>query len=524
MQGGEPQLPDGVTLGEVFAGKYRVDAIIGWGAMGIVVAAHHLLLDRPVAIKFLLAASERPDALTRFLREARAAGRLRSEHVVRVLDVDVHETGAPSGLPSTLSSGLPSGPPYTVPYTVPYIVMERLFGSDLSAVLRAAGSIPVETAVDHVLEACEAIAEAHRLEIVHRDLKPANLFLAHRDGVAPIIKVLDFGIAKSLSLVPKTIDWVESSSSAVITQERAILGSPFYMSPEQMESSGDVDRRTDIWALGVTLFELVTGKPPYTGTSLVQVYSRITALGEPAWRSEGVSLPPALDVVIEKCLKRARDARYASVGELAAALAPFGSTMARDSEARIRKAVALHEFDTGTVNVVTPRPVTSPTTGGVTRGEGRISRPAPARARGRWAMGAVGTVVTAGLASAFVMHRPSPPPPEVQSSEMHAPDGPTPPSGIPVVPTAAPGSSSAPSGTGSTLPPVPPTTTAGLLSLPGWGHHWLRPSPPGPGPGTSASMDASSPVAPAPSSPVSTPPAFALDAAFDAKALLESRQ
>jgi serine/threonine protein kinase len=316
MQGAEPQLPDGVNLGEVFADRYRLDAIIGRGAMGVVVSAHDRRLDTQVAIKLLLAvAPDRSEAGARFVREGRAAARLRSQHVVRVWDIAVHHSG------------------------LPYIVMDRLTGSDMAKVLRNAGPLPIEIAVDYVLEACEAVDEAHRRGIVHRDLKPANLFLADREVGRPIIKVLDFGVAKVLLSGRDTID-VDSSlmGKPAETEKRAILGSPFYMSPEQMESSGDVDTRTDIWSLGITLYELVAGEPPYTGPSLVHVYSRMTAPGEHPWKGHLARIAPALLPIVAKCLERDRDARYASVAELAAALAPLGSSRARDSEQRIRTA------------------------------------------------------------------------------------------------------------------------------------------------------------------------------------------
>jgi len=150
--------------------------------------------------------------------------------------------------------------------------------------LRVGGPLPVEQAVDFVLQACEAISESHRIGIVHRDLKPANLFVLEREGAPSSIKVLDFGISKSTRLVPRTVDVDGTLESAQITQGQTILGSPFYMSPEQMESARDVDGRTDIWALGVTLFEMITGHPPFTGSTLVQIYSKMAAPDESAWR------------------------------------------------------------------------------------------------------------------------------------------------------------------------------------------------------------------------------------------------
>jgi serine/threonine-protein kinase len=276
-----------------------LDTVLGRGAVGVVVGARHLLLDRPVAIKFMLgAASEQPESIARFVQEARSAARLKSAHVVKVFDVAVLDSG------------------------VPYIVMEYLEGTDLAAVLRRSGPVGVERAVDYILQACEAIAEAHDAGIVHRDVKPANLFLAARADGDPAIKVLDFGIAKSSpTLAPTTLDLATADAIVRMTLPRSIMGSPLYMSPEQMESSGDVDARTDIWALGVTLFELVTGRVPFSGTSIVQVYSQMLAK-ETAWLEHlPADTPRELRSIIGRCLRRDRSDRYTTVRELSRSLA-----------------------------------------------------------------------------------------------------------------------------------------------------------------------------------------------------------
>ena len=352
MQGAEPQLPDGVNLGEVFADRYRLDAIIGRGAMGVVVSAHDRRLDIEVAIKLLLAfAPDRSEAAARFVQEGRAAARLRSQHAVNVRDIAMH----PSGLP--------------------YIVMDRLTGSDLAKLLHNAGPVPLEIAVDYLLEACEAVDEAHRRGIVHRDLKPANLFLADVEPGRPIIKVLDFGVAKILFGGSDTVDAGSSLvGTPARTEKRAIVGSPFYMSPEQMLSTRDVDGRTDIWSLGVTLYELVVGEPPYTGTSLVQVYSRMTHPGDHAWKRCLARIAPPLLPIVARCLERDRAARYPSVAELAADLAPLGSNRGRDSEQRIRTAPGKTPGDP--LERVTPPSVVPPA----------VPPPATStvRLRGRW--------------------------------------------------------------------------------------------------------------------------------------------
>jgi serine/threonine protein kinase len=320
-----------VREGEVVEGRYRIGRLLGSGAMGTVFAAHHILLDQKVAIKFLVPESlGHSDSVARFVREARATATIKSEHVVRVLDVALWEGGGP------------------------YIVMEYLEGCDLAAWLRTHGVPEVHVAVDFVLQACDAIAEAHELGIIHRDLKPANLFAVQRDGVVETIKVLDFGISKTPGLVSSTAPPGEWRPGAVVTEERTPIGSPCYMSPEQMESARDVDRRTDIWALGVTLCELVTGHLPFEGQSLVQIYALIKSGLRLRWPEDA---PRGLEAVIRKCLEPERDRRYASVRELQAALAPFGLPPLSTTAEETRRSERGYEADTPeSRHVATPSP------------------------------------------------------------------------------------------------------------------------------------------------------------------------
>jgi len=289
----------GVRPGDVLAGKYRVERVIGAGGMGVVVAAHHLQLDEKVALKFLRQeALSSQEAVGRFVREARAAAKIKGEHVARVSDVGQLETGSP------------------------YIVMEYLEGMDLSSWLKQRGPLPIDLAVDFVLQSCEAIADAHVLGIVHRDLKPANLFCVERSDGTLSIKVLDFGISKVIT---------PGASGHDMTRTSAVVGSPFYMSPEQIMSSRDVDVRTDIWSLGVILHELLVGQPPFAGEAITELAVRITIQAATPVQSYRPDVPAGLDQVITRCLEKDRERRYPNVAELALALADFGTRRARQS-------------------------------------------------------------------------------------------------------------------------------------------------------------------------------------------------
>jgi eukaryotic-like serine/threonine-protein kinase len=243
------------------------------------------------------------------ISHAAGAGRLRSEHVARVTDV------------GTLANG------------APYIVMEYLDGADLAAWLRDRGALPVEQAVEFVLQACIAVADAHALGIVHRDLKPANLFCVRRSDGQLSIKVLDFGISKMgrRGSASSTM----TAQGHALTQASALMGSPLYMSPEQMRSSKDVDAQTDIWALGVILFELMAGRPVFEADTVTELAIKVASEPTPAIRTFRSEIPPALDAVIAKCLEKDRHQRYRNVAELALALLPFAPKRAKASVERI---------------------------------------------------------------------------------------------------------------------------------------------------------------------------------------------
>jgi serine/threonine-protein kinase len=280
--------------GTVLAGKYRVERALGQGGMGIVLAVHDELLDRPTAIK-LLAPSQVTNerSVERFVREARAAAKLQSEHVTRIYEVGQLEHG------------------------MPYIAMELLMGADLASVLAKEGALPIDVAVDYLLQAIDAVAEAHALGIVHRDLKPSNLFLAQRSDQTSTVKVLDFGIAKTVGRA--------EAGELKLTSTSAVLGSPAYMSPEQIKTPQGVDARTDIWALGVTLYELVSTRSPFDADTASQLLARIIEHEIIPLRSVRPDAPPELEAIVMRCMSHRPEGRYAHVGELARALAPFGS-------------------------------------------------------------------------------------------------------------------------------------------------------------------------------------------------------
>ncbi|HZU82574.1 MAG TPA: serine/threonine-protein kinase [Polyangiaceae bacterium] len=298
-----------VAKGDLLAGKYRVERVLGSGGMGVVVAARHLQLDVLVALKFMTEeARQDPDLVGRFLREARAAAQLRSEHIARVSDVGTLESGAP------------------------YQVIEYLEGCDLEAVLESDGPLPIDAAVEYAIQACDGLEQAHRAGIVHRDIKPSNLFLTTGAKGRPCIKVLDFGISKFQGLGAST-----TSSKLRGTHARVVLGSPSYMAPEQMREARSVDRRVDIWALGATLYELVTGRLPFEAESLLELAFRIAQTEPTAPRALRAEIPPALEAIVLKCLEKDRARRFDSAQQLAAALAPF----APPAETRSAMAVSI---------------------------------------------------------------------------------------------------------------------------------------------------------------------------------------
>jgi serine/threonine-protein kinase len=286
----EGSLP--IELGEVLAGKYRVDQVLGQGGMAVVLAGTHVELDAPIAIKVLLPArAGNQDAVRRFLTEARAAAKLKSANVARIHDVGV--------------LGRREGP------ALPFIVMERLDGVDLATLMGQHKKLPVEEAVDYIRQACVGLAEAHALSIIHRDIKPANLFLTRTREGAPLVKVLDFGISKTLAAAA-------THEKRAITSDQEVMGSPGYMSPEQVTNARDVDPRTDIWSLGIVLHELVSGKEAMSGDEIHEIFASILH-GQPATLDDDV--PDEVQTIIMRCLEKDRNRRYQTIEQLGEALA-----------------------------------------------------------------------------------------------------------------------------------------------------------------------------------------------------------
>jgi eukaryotic-like serine/threonine-protein kinase len=295
--------------GSLIDSKYLVEETVAEGGIGVIVVARHLALNQRVAIKYLKPkALKNPSLVERFVREGRLAAQISSDHVVRVYDVGSLAEGGP------------------------YMVMEYLVGQDLGSLLEK-GPIPIEQAVDYIIQACDALAEAHVLQIVHRDIKPENLFLAERTSNTPIIKIIDFGISKVAPSRGEGGKWGHETAAS----ER--FGTPLYMSPEQLRSSSNVDTRTDIWSLAVTLHELVTGQLPFAGNDLPQLCTSVLASPPTSLTAVLPDAPPRLEAILLRCFEKDPDLRFDDVAELAEQLAPFGPPSAAARTARIREVI-----------------------------------------------------------------------------------------------------------------------------------------------------------------------------------------
>lgn len=296
-----------IAPGQVIGERYLAGEVLGGGGMGVVVAGTHVLLGTPVAIKLIHSdLKDNEEAVQRFVQEARAAASLKGEHIARVFDVGL----------------LPSGEPY--------LVMEQLEGVGLDDYLHERGPLAQAEAVDIVLQACEGLAEAHAAKLVHRDIKPANLFLSRRSDGQFSLKILDFGIAKQRI----------NDATPALTNPGKSLGSPWYMSPEQMLTPASVDARADVWSLGVLLFELLTSKRPFDGENVPQVCASVLTASPPRLSELRDDLATELDQVLLRCLEKEPKQRFGSVDELAQALIPFASAPTRSAGIALEDAEA----------------------------------------------------------------------------------------------------------------------------------------------------------------------------------------
>ncbi len=362
-----------VQPGEVLAGKYRIESVLGVGGMGVVVTATHISFDDRVAIKFLLPhAAQNAEVVARFLREGRAARKITSEHGVKVTDVGTLETGAP------------------------YMVMEYLDGYDLSHHIKSRGPLPLDEALEYFLQALEAIAEAHAQGIVHRDLKPANLFLTRRRDGSPCVKVLDFGISKIVS--------GSSEPDAALTRTNGMMGTALYMPPEQLQSAKDVDARADIWALGVILYELLSGNFPFMADDLPRLVMKVMLEPPAPFTEYRNDLPPAIAHILDACLQKDRNARFANVGALALALEPYAPDRAQTSIERIVRTMNIPHVppaltrDRGAASGVSALPMH--TTGGAAASAVDIAPPKKKSNAPLVAVGVIGLLVIGGGAVA----------------------------------------------------------------------------------------------------------------------------
>jgi eukaryotic-like serine/threonine-protein kinase len=367
-------VPDASRVGELVGGKYRIVRLLASGGMGVVYEAHHTVVRRRFAIKFLRRdLAERREILTRFQREAEAAGALENENVTAAVDFGIAEDGTP------------------------YILMEYLVGESLAALLEREGRLPVSRATDLLIQACTGIAAAHAAGIVHRDLKPHNLFVCQRNDGTDLLKVLDFGVAK--------LQVAEDAIAA--TRTGMVLGTAAYMSPEQARGDKLVDGKTDVYALGAILYEMLSLKRPHPGDSQNAILHHIAT--QPAVPLESVQpdLPPALVELVGRTLALNQAERPATVGALGEGLVPFARRevfAAREESAPTRGELSS--------TLLAPGAGDAPSSAGSSRSASTANERGPARAprpRGRrWLAFVGGGAVAAGVVVAAIVHRPSP--------------------------------------------------------------------------------------------------------------------
>ncbi len=292
--------------GTTVVDKYVVEDLLGVGGMGAVVSARRRWDGVRVALKVMLAAeAKHEDSTRRFFREARAAGVIDSPHVAKLLDFGRLDDGTP------------------------FMVLELLHGEGLDELIRTRAPLPIEEAVDLILQAAEGVAEAHARGIVHRDIKPSNLHVSTATDGSALLKVLDFGISKA------PMKFEQEADGPSLTETNVTLGSPQYMSPEQLRSSKDVDARTDIWSLGLILHKMLTGRPAFEAPNVGAHFAMILADPPTRLRQRRPDAPQQLDDVLWTCLEKQREERWQDLGQFASALALFGTDSARLRAQRI---------------------------------------------------------------------------------------------------------------------------------------------------------------------------------------------
>jgi serine/threonine-protein kinase len=278
----------------VLDGKYQLLRQLGEGGMGAVYEARHSGTGRRCAVKVIAgeALAKSADIVSRFQREAMASGAIESQYIAHVTDTGVDpQSGSP------------------------YIVMDLLLGEDVDQAVRRLGPLPPEVALRVAAQACLGLQKAHEAGVVHRDIKPANIFLARRDGGEVLAKLLDFGIAKVKA------DPFASAEPKSLTRSGSLLGSPLYMSPEQALGQKDLDHRTDLWSLGVVMYEALTGSTPHASAdTLGVIIMKICGEPSPALQDRAPWVTPEVAAIVHRALELDPAARWASAAEMFAAI------------------------------------------------------------------------------------------------------------------------------------------------------------------------------------------------------------
>jgi serine/threonine-protein kinase len=483
-----------LTVGTIVDGKYRIDEVLGRGAMGVVVAATHLQLGERVALKFLRYRARGPadDFQSRFKREARVSARLKNEHITRVIDVGVWRDA------------------------VPYMVMDYLSGTDLRQLVKKHGPLSVAQAIDFTVQVCVGIAEAHAAGVVHRDLKPSNLFVTRRSDGSDLIKILDFGISK----------WsAEEAELEELTQTGVVLGSPKYMAPEQLFGSSEVDSRADVWSIGAILYELLIGRPPFDLPTFTKICAELSTDRPPPSPAERrPEITPELEAVVLRCFIRNPDQRIQNVSELAGDLldavqAPFAEPMRQKIASTLMSKGARDALGNTGGNALNNPLGASGSYGsmpGSTSGSRRVGSPAstgaqhaveadvltapPRRSRAPLGILVVGVVVVAGVAYfALSGHTTGPAPAASQSAAAAiaatvATETPT------ATATATASASAAPDGSENAATTAATPATRPVIHRGGW-----RPPPPPPHPTPTPTPAPTQPVATAAPTPQPAP-------------------